>query len=146
VDPVWFVVLAPVVWLLFAGLFARISGWASLATQFRSRGGSNGETFRFASASTGVRRFPVNDHACLSIVVGGAGLSMALLLPLRLQNPALFIPCSQAESIERKKMLFSSSAVIRVRHQWPVIAIHGAAGQRIADAHAPLQSRPRRSA
>ena len=140
VHPVWFVLLFPVVWLLFTAVFSRVSGWSSLATRFRSGEPSGGETFRFASGFVGKKALPVNYNACLSVTVGNGGFGLSLFWPFRFQSPPLFIPWSHVQSVERQKVFFLMYAVVRVRNQWPVIAIGGEAGERLAEAFATQPS------
>jgi hypothetical protein len=80
----------------------------------------------------------VNYNACLSVVVGNGGFGLSLFLPFRFQSPPLFIPWSQVESVEWKKVFFLRYVVVRVRNQWPLIAIRGKAGERIAETFACL--------
>jgi hypothetical protein len=147
-EPAWWVPLAPLsfllmfagMWLLVTGVLSRVSGWASLASQFRGSQPIRGENFRFVSGSMGKKGLPVSYRNCLLVHVGERGFGLALLFLFRFQSPPLFIPWSQVESVAEKKVLFASYVVVRLRNQWPAISLRGPAGKRIQEVYAMLPS------
>jgi len=141
IEPEWFFVLFAVGWFVITGLLAHFGGWASLATQFRSTEHASGERFRFVSGSMGRRVFPVSYGGCLFIVISPRGLALSILFPFRFQSPPLFIPWSQVESVEEKRVLFVPFKKIRLRRQWPIISVRGRAGRRIMEVYQGLPSK-----
>ena len=135
-EPQWFLLLFVVMWFGVTALLSRLGGWSSLAEQLRATQPESGDSFRFASGSVGAKVFPVNYGSCLFITVNDSGFHISVLFLFRFQSPPLFIPWSQVESVEEKKLLFMHRVVIRVRNQWPVISVWGRAGQSIRDAYA----------
>jgi len=138
----WFLPLFAAGWLLITGLLAHAGGWSTLARHFRSSAEpASGERFRFVSGSMGTRAFPVSYGRCLFLMVSPGGFALSILLPFRFQSPPLFIPWSQVETVEAKRLLFLSYTLIRLRSQWPEISVSGRAGRRIKEVHERLASR-----
>lgn len=133
--PVSFVLLFVVVWLGISGGLAHAAGWASLAAKFRQGKPLLGESFTSVSGAMGKGRFPVGYRSCLSVVVGDAGFSLAVLFPFRFRSPPLFMPWAQVETIVEEKLLFARYTAVHLRGQWQVISIRGPAGQRIRDGY-----------
>jgi hypothetical protein len=138
--PLWFVLLFAVMWLVITGVLSRVSGWASLAAQFRATQPTGGENFRFVSGSMGKKGFPVGYRNCLSVSVGERGLGLTMLFLFRLGSPPLFIPWSDVESVEEKKVFFVRCVVVCLRNQWPAISLQGSAGKRVQEIYARLPS------
>jgi len=138
IEPLWFLLLFAVGWLVISGLLARVGGWASLATQFRSVEPASGERFRFVSGSMGKGTFPVSYGGCLFFVVSQRGFELSVLFPFRFQSPSLFIPWSQVESVGERRLMFVRYIVIRLRNQWPLISVRGPAGRRIREVYESL--------
>jgi hypothetical protein len=138
--PFWFLLFFVGMWLLVTGVLSRVSGWASLATEFRVTQPISGENFRFVSGSVGKKGFPVSYRNCMSVSVGERGLGLSLLFLFRFQSPPLFIPWSQVESVAEKKVFFARYVVICPRNQWPAISLRGPAGRRIQEVYAALPS------
>jgi hypothetical protein len=139
-EPQWFFPLFAVMWFGISALLSRIGGWSSLAAHFRAAQPATGEHFRFVSGSMGEKFFPVSYGGCLFVAINDNGLHLSILFLFRFQSPPLFIPWSQVESVEQKRLLFLSYTVIRVRDQWPTISIRGRAGHCIKDAYAAASS------
>jgi hypothetical protein len=139
-GPLWFILLFAGMWLLITGVLSRVSGWASLAAQFRATQPASGENFRFVSGAVGKKGFPVGYRNCLSVSVGERGFGLAMLFLFRFQSPALFIPWSQVESIAEKKIFFVRYVVVCLRNQWPAISLQGPAGKRVQEVYAKLPS------
>jgi hypothetical protein len=138
--PLWFMLLFAGMWLVITGVLSRVSGWTSLATQFRATQPTSGEKFRFVSGSVGKKGFPVGYRNCLFVSVGERGLGLAILFLFRFQSPSLFIPWSQVESVAEKKIFFARYVVICLRNQWPAISLRGPAGERVKEVYARLPS------
>jgi hypothetical protein len=139
-EPQWFFPLFVLMWLGITALLSRVSGWSSLAERFRALEPASGESFHFVSGSMG-GSLPVNYRSCLSVAVSDRGFHLSMLFLFRLGSPPLFIAWADVESIEEKRFMFMRSVVIRVRNQWPTIAIRGGAGDRIKAAYAVVQPR-----
>jgi hypothetical protein len=140
IEPQWFFPLFVVMWFSITALLSRTGGWSSLAKQFRAKQAESGESFNFVSGSMGAKVFPVSYGGCLFITVNNKGFRLSLLFPFRFQSPPLFIPWSQVESIEEKRLFLTRRTVIRVRNQWPIISVRGRAGQSIEEAYARATS------
>ena len=140
-SPLWFVLLFVAMWLLITGVLAHVSGWASLASQFRATSLASGKSFRFVSGSVGKKGFPVSYRNCLSVCVGESGFGLGVLFLFRFQSPSLFIPWSQVESVGEKKLFFVRYVVVALRNQWPAISFQGPAGKLIQEVYARLPSR-----
>jgi hypothetical protein len=138
--PLWFLLLFPGVWLVVTGVLSRVSGWSSLATQFRATKPNEGESFRFVSGSVGKKGFPVGYRNCLVVSADESGFGLAVLFLFRFQSPPLFIPWSHVASVEEEKVFLVRSVVIRLRNQWPVISLQGPAGKRVKEVYAGLPS------
>ena len=141
-DSPWFLPFFLVMWLAITGLLAQVSGWASLATRFRRQLPVEGKTFRFASASMGLRWFPVSYGACLRFVVGPIGMRVSIWLPFRLLSPPLFFPWSQVESVVERRFLFMRSVVVRFVGHWSQMRVSGRVAKSILEAH--VQALPTR--
>jgi hypothetical protein len=115
-------------------LLSFMSGWRSLARQFRSSVPPSGDRFRFATGSLGSRFFPVSYSNCLTLTVGGGGIHLAVLSPFRPFHPPLFIPSAMIESVVEKRSLFGHTR-IRIRDHWPSLTIYGRAARRIVELH-----------
>jgi hypothetical protein len=139
-GPLWFILLFAGMWLLITGLLSRVSGWSSLAAQFRATQPTGGENFGFVSGSMGKKGFPVGYRNCLSVSVSERGFGLAMLFLFRFRSPPLFIPWSQVESVGEKKLLFVRHVVVCLRDQWPAISLQGAAGKRVQEVYAKLPS------
>ena len=141
-QPQWFFPLFIGMWLGISALLSRMSGWASLAEQFRSAEPKSGETLRFVSGSMGAKVLPVNYGGCLFVTVNDSGFHLSILFLFRFQSPPLFIPWAQVESAEEKRLLLARHVVVRLRNRWPIISVRGRAGQFIQEAYARAASKP----
>ena len=137
----WFLPFFVLTWLAVAGLLAALSGWSSLATQFRASQPVEGERFRFASASIGARWLPVSYGNCLFVTVAPAGLRLSILFPFRFMSPPLYIPWSNVESVEEGRFLFMPFVAIRLVGHWSRIKLYGRLGQQVLRAHARARSK-----
>ncbi len=135
VQPLLFLFFFVVLWLVITGGLALVAGWTSLAGKFRQREPLLGERFTSVSGAMGEGRFPVGYRSGLSVVVGQAGFSLAVLFPFRFLSPPLLIPWLEVEKVEEGKVLFVRHTVLHLRGQWQVISIRGPAGQRIRDGY-----------
>jgi hypothetical protein len=136
--PEWFVPLFIALWFAITGLLAHLGGWARLARRFRATQPPRGERFRFASGSMGWRFLPVNYGGCLFVTVGEEGIHLSILFLFRFLSPPLFIPWTAMESVTEKRFIVSTYTAIRVRGEWPGIALRGRAGHYVREAYAHL--------
>jgi hypothetical protein len=144
-QPPWFFLYFGVLWIGLTGLLARVSGWATLAQQFRSDESIEGQRFRFSSGSMGRRWIPVSYNNCLFVTVTATGLRLSLFPLFRFLSPSMFIPWTAVESITQKRILFVRFTTLVLREAWPQIALRGAAGDAIYNtclAARPELSRP----
>jgi hypothetical protein len=121
-------------WVGICVLLGLFGGWASLANQFRAGEPVQGERFRLASGSSGVRFFPVGYGNCLFVTLNETGFGLSILFLFRIFHPPLFIPWREVESAERRRFLFRRYTVIRIRGHWPIISIGGNAGEQLHQA------------
>ncbi len=135
-DPQWLLPLIVLLWFGVTGLISLLSGWSSLAFQFRAAGPAQGEKFRFVKASVGRRFLPVNYSNCLFVTINETGFHLAILFLFRFLSPPLFIPWLQVESIAEKRLLYMRYVAVKIRGQWPTISIYGKAGKRILEVYA----------
>ena len=136
----WFFPLFIGFWFAMTGLLAHLGGWATLARRFRATQSPSGERFRFASGSMGRRFLPVNYGGCLFVTVGEEGIHLSILFLFRFLSPPLFIPWSAMESVTEKRFIVSTYTSIRVRDEWPAIALRGRAGHYVREAYAHLSA------
>ena len=142
-HPQWFFPLFALMWAGISVLLAVLGGWSSLAAKFRARQRIEGERFRFVSGSMGARVFPVSYGSCLFVTVNEMGFRLSILFPFRLFSPPLFIPWVEVASVETKRFLFISRAIIRLHGNWPAVSVGGGAGERILEAYGRAKSRRR---
>ncbi len=124
----WFIVYFGLLWLGITGLLAGLSGWSSLAMQWRAHTAPEGEHFRFASASIGKSLLPVGYGSCLTITVSDIGLGISILFPFRFMSPPLFIPWSQVSHVTEGRFLLSKYAVVQPNKHWSRIKLYGKVG------------------
>jgi hypothetical protein len=137
-EPQWFFPLFAATWFAITGLLAHLGGWARLARRYRATRPPAGERFRFASGSMGWRFLPVSYGGCLFVTVGDEGIHLSILFLFRFLRPPLFIPWSAMESVSEKRFIVSTYTAIRVRGEWPTIALRGRAGHYVREAYAHL--------
>ena len=139
-DPHWILPFIVLLWFGGTGLLSLLSGWSSLAFQFRAAGPAQGEKFRFVTGSIGMRFLPVNYHHCLFVTINETGFHLGILFLFRFLSPPLFIPWLQVESVAAKRLLFMRYAAVKIRGHWPTISISGNAGKRILEVHTTVSS------
>lgn len=128
--PQWFVPMFAAVWLAASGLLACISGWVSLAGEYRAdEAASGGDTFWFVSGWMGTRFFPVSYSHCLFVTVDAKGFYLSILFPFRFLSPRLYLPWSSFEEVSEGRFLFWRHARMRLRDHWPRINLQGKAGR-----------------
>jgi hypothetical protein len=136
-EPQWFIPTFALMWVAITGLLAQVGGWATLAKQFRSDDAASGDRFWFVSGSMGLRYLPVSYGSCLFLNVSNTGFRLSILFAFRLFSPPLFVPWAAVESVERKRfLLLVPYVLIRIRDQWPTVAIRGRAGRRLEEGYA----------
>jgi hypothetical protein len=135
-QPYWFFPLFALLWTGISVVLSMLGGWARLAESFRAAGPVEGERFRFVSGSMGAASLPVSYGNCLFVTVNDAGFGLSILFPFRLFSPPLFIPWSAVESVETRRVLFTTRVVVRLRAHWPVLSVRGSAGTCLLDTQA----------
>lgn len=131
-----FLPLFVVTWIGISAFLSFYSGWSSLARRFRANAAASGQHFRLVSGALGLSYLPVNYGGCLFVTVNNTGLHLSILFPFRLMSPPLFIPWSQVQSVDAKRVLFGQTMVIQIRNEWAMISIRGVAGERIRETYA----------
>jgi hypothetical protein len=139
-EPQWFPVAFGAMWLGICSVLAILSGWPSLAADFRASERATGDVFRFVSGSMGLAVFPVSYGSCLFITVAPTGIHISILFLFRIFSPPLFIPWAEVESVEEKRFLLFRSTSIRIRGHWPKITLRGQSAQRVAAVYAQWSS------
>jgi hypothetical protein len=92
--------LAPF-WCFVVSIFSKVSGWAALASKYRTTSVSDGKRLSFQSAALG----SVNYGSCLTVVVGSAGLYLKVFPLFRAGHPPLLIPWTELHDLREKKFL-----------------------------------------
>jgi hypothetical protein len=96
-------------WIALSILIARLSGWARLASHYRTDAPPDGNRFRFQSAGM---RFGTNYGGCLTVGVNRIGLYLAVWFLFRFGHPPLVISWRDITMTERKKF-FMQQVVFR---------------------------------
>lgn len=91
-----------IIWVSISLLASHVGGWAELAKKYAVGLDEPGETYWLRSGFVGA----VNYSLCLVIRVCVNGLRLAVLLPIRIGHPPLFIPWDQFHSVSEKRVLF----------------------------------------
>ncbi|MEN9866546.1 MAG: hypothetical protein RL748_2136 [Pseudomonadota bacterium] len=130
-EPLLLLLLFAALWLTISTLLPRVSGWTKLAQRFHATQAANGERFSVVSARMGKGFFTIRYNNCLFFTVNNAGFHMSIMFFFRFQSPPLFIPWSEVESIEEKRLFFGRYMVIHLKNQGPLISIRGRVGQAI---------------
>ncbi len=101
-HPAVMAILFPAVWALVSFLFSYLSGWATLARQFRCRSKFLGNKWHMRS---GHFRYGVSYKSILTVGSDKTGLYLAVFLPFRLGSPPLLIPWTEI-LVTRKRILW----------------------------------------
>src|SRR5580704_4325544 len=91
-----------VLWIFVTIVISHLSGWASLAGQFRFHDTFSGPRWSWQS---GRMRFMMNYNRCLTVGASEQGLYLAMNPLFRLGHPALFIPWSEV-SVQPQRIFF----------------------------------------
>lgn len=101
-------------WCSVLLVLSRIAGWRRLAERYPCSAPIAGRSWWFQSA--GIRCYlEANYGNCLTVTVNDGGLGLAILFPFRIGHPPLFIPWSEVEVSEVKRLFF----LRRVRLTFP---------------------------
>ena len=103
-------------WTFVPIVIGYVSGWASLAGQFRFR--DNFSCTRW-SWQNGQMRFMMNYNRCLTLRASEQGLSLAMNPLFRLGHPPLFIPWSEV-SVQPQRILFFTGTRFQLGRENPV--------------------------
>jgi hypothetical protein len=87
-------------WIVLSILIAKLSGWASLASHYRTDAPFEGARFHFQNAGM---RFGTNYGGCLTVGVDRKGLYLAVWFLFRFGHPPLLIPWRDITVTERKR-------------------------------------------
>jgi hypothetical protein len=96
-------------WIALSILTAKLSGWASLASHYRTDAPLDGSRFHFQSVGM---RFGMNYGGCLTVGVNRKGLYLAVWFLFRIGHPPLIIPWCDITMTERKRF-FIQQVVFR---------------------------------
>ncbi len=128
-QPQWLALLFLALWLAASAFMARAGGWRSLGRRFAAASPPEGAGFRFASGATGSPHWPIRYRHCLRVVVGEAGLYVAVMFPFSFQSPALLLPWSAVAGVTEKQRFNDRTVSFRLRDHWSVITLSGPIGQ-----------------
>ena len=111
--PFWFFVVCFIgLWWGVTFLMSKMSGWSTLAEQFR---------LRDKDSFTGQRKYCrwgkiglIGYNNCLKVGVSQEGLYLALMPLFRVGSPPLLIPWMHVSKIETNKFLFGEEAVVYI--------------------------------
>ena len=119
----------------------RLDPWSGAGRLWRARTTSTSSRPETASALVsaliGNERAPVRYNNLLNAVVNPTGLGLSIRSVFG-QAPAIFIPWTDVESAARSQGLLANTVLLRLRSQWPTIALYGQAG--LSALHADEQS------
>ena len=90
------------VWVAISLLISRISGWATLANDYRSSEPFQGERLRLQSAAL---RWKTGYNNCLTVGTNYFGLYLSAFVILRFGHPNLFIPWADISAVRKKGFL-----------------------------------------
>jgi hypothetical protein len=96
--PIFFIAL----WLFISALFALISGWWSLAEDFRATAKPEGQNVTGQVKQMGI----VPENRVTHMIISPVGLYLYASLLFRFLHPALLIPWSKVHEARRIKMLW----------------------------------------
>jgi hypothetical protein len=130
----WIIVFTAAMWLGVTGLLATLSGWTSLATQWRAQEDPKGERFSLRSGSIGVRFLAVPYRNCLTITISDRGLGLSQLFLLRFLSPPLFIPWAQVASVNGGRFLLFRHVVVQPANHWSRITLYGTVAEKVLEA------------
>jgi hypothetical protein len=89
-------------WCVVMFAISRIGGWGALASKYRATSVPDGKRFWFQSATLGSMKY----GSCLTVVVGSAGLYLAVFAPFRMGHPPLLIPWTELHGLREKRFLW----------------------------------------
>ena len=101
-GPVVFALLFAGGWCLVMFGISWIGGWGALARKYRATSVPDGKRFWFQSALLG----SMNYGSCLTVIVGSAGLYLAVFPPFRMGHPPLLIPWAELHGLREKRFLW----------------------------------------
>jgi hypothetical protein len=104
-------------WTLVPIVIGYVSGWASLAGQFRFRDNFSGSRWSWQS---GQMRFMMNYNRCLTVGASEQGLYLAMNPPFALGHPPLLIPWSEVSVMPQRTLFFPGTRFQLGREENPV--------------------------
>ena len=90
-NPLNFLILFLLIWILACYLLSIWGGWSRLAGDYRTDADIDGSVWRFQS---GALRYGLRYNGCLTIGASPSGLHLRILFLFRMGHPPLFIPWS----------------------------------------------------
>jgi len=131
---VGFFIAFPAMWIGIGFLLSMVSGWSSLARDYRIHTAFDGPIMHMRSGRLGV----VNYSSCLNLGSNREGLYVATLFLFRIGSPPLFIPWADITHQDTKRLFFFDITEIRfAKHPTVVLEL------RRALAHELLAQRPK---
>lgn len=109
--PELYVLVAAGAWVAMSIAISRATGWATLATFYRSAEKLDGERWRFQSAQM---RWKMGYNNCLTFGFTPSGLFITMIFFFRFGHPSLVIPWPDI-SAERKKGFLTPYVELRFR-------------------------------
>ena len=100
--PVWFPFFFVGLWLFVGGLLSFLSGWPSLARQFRATSRPSGVRLTRQVAKIGL----VSESGVTGMVVSEVGLYLWAIWLFRFLRPPLLIPWSAFRELKEQRGLF----------------------------------------
>jgi hypothetical protein len=99
-------------WLFVNYLLGYLSGWISLAREYRVSEPFSGRQWKFKSGFIGPALGLGSLRNCLNIGVNSAGLYVSLLFPFRPGKPPFFVPWNEI-TVKNEQVLFLKFVVFR---------------------------------
>jgi hypothetical protein len=129
-----FVLFFVTVWCAALFVISRVSGWALLATRFRTDSPFPGQTWTWQSARL---RWGCNYNNCLTFGSDPSGLYLSMMFIFSIGSPPLLIPWPEVTFLRRRQFLFFRFVEFRLgrEQQVPLMireklaeSVRGAAG------------------
>jgi hypothetical protein len=102
-DPRQFFISFVFLWLVVGFIVAQLSGWAELASHYRSTNPFEGQRLRFRSSKM---RLNMQYNGCLTVGLSQQGMYLALLFLFRIGHPPLVIPWKDISTTTGKTLFW----------------------------------------
>src|SRR5450432_817359 len=114
---VLFVLFFVTVWCAALIAVSRVSGWALLATRFRTDSPFPGQTWTWQSARL---RWGCNYNNCITLGSDPSGLYLSMMFLFSMGSPPLLIPWSEVTIWRRRQILFFRFVELRLGREQQV--------------------------